>query len=208
MARSLLLRAFKRDENGVAAIEVAMIFPIIITLAMGGVEFAYQAIVRATLDSAIRSASRVAITGSSACQDGVSRTDIIVNSIKNSINGVIVVGNFELPVVSARVIHTESSVGASGEPDDPNSLDASGRATRFLDYNRNCVQERTATDVSSSGAGGPGDLVVYEVSYRTKFLLPFVGQFVGNPDAIISYTSQLMVRNEPWGSSDVSTNKP
>jgi Flp pilus assembly protein TadG len=196
-----------RNDRGVAAIETAFLFPVFMMLILGGVEFAYQIVVRAQMENAVREASRIAVTGKGTCINGAKRADVIINSIKDNIGGVIKVGHMGYPNIAMQVIHTAASVGHDGEPDDPNSVNASGVATNFMDYNRNCIQELTAGQVSASGAGGPGDLVIYTVNFRTKFLMPFVANFVGTIDGIMYYQSKIMVRNEPWGSTIVSTPK-
>lgn len=194
-------------EGGSAAIETAMLFPIFILLVMGGVEFSYQIMVRAQMENAVRVATRLAITGKGTCINGAKRSDVIISSLRSSAN-VIKVNAVGYPNVNMQVIHTAASVGQDGEDDDTDGpLSVSGVPLNFNDYNRNCVQERTAAEVSASGAGGPGDLVIYTVNFQTRFLLPFVATFAGNSNGTMNYSSKIMVRNEPWGSSSVSTPK-
>jgi Flp pilus assembly protein TadG len=57
----------------------------------------------------------------------------------------------------------------------------------------------------TSGMGTPDQIVVYTVSYPWKFFTPLVGQILGTWNAqmnawVLTLTSQIVVRNEPYGS--------
>ena len=57
----------------------------------------------------------------------------------------------------------------------------------------------TSAPPPQSGLGGPGDVVVYTVTYSSPFLTP-LQQWIGGT-GILSQQASAVVRNEPWGGS-------
>ena len=87
-------------------------------------------------------------------------------------------------------------------PDAADSNATRGRSPQWLQSphaTTNCASQRGQYDrqVASSGAGGPGQVVVYEVAINWHPLTPLLLPFLGS-DGTLRLTAGLAVRNEPY----------
>lgn len=53
-------------------------------------------------------------------------------------------------------------------------------------------------ETGTAGLGEAQEVVVYTVSYPWKFFTPLIGDLMGNENRIVTLTSRLVVRNEPY----------
>ena len=85
--------------------------------------------------------------------------------------------------------------GDVGQPEpftDDNANDAYDAGEDFNDVNGNGVWDE---DMGAAGLGGPGDVVVYQMSYDWDIIIPMFEPFFGES---ISLDANIAVRNEPF----------
>lgn len=182
-------RRFVRADDGGSALEFAFIAAML-TLLIGGIlEVAMILFVEAAMEGGIRDASRFGITGFTPT--AVSRERQIVDIINSRLMGLYTITDND---VTTRVYATFSDVGQP-EP----FVDANGNGTydageSFTDVNGNGSWD---SDMAASGAGGAGQVVVYQVSLDWRPLTPLLLPFLG-AGGTIRLSSAIAVRNEPF----------
>jgi Flp pilus assembly protein TadG len=174
-------------ERGTAMMEFAFLAPIFLGMLGAIMEFSGIMFVQTLLEGAAREASRYGITG--ATPPGVSREDEIMNIIRKNTYGIIDVDN----------LNTETLVyknfGDVGQPEpftDSNSNGAYDAGEPFTDVNGNGAWD---PDMGAAGLGGPGDVVVYRMSYDWHIMIPLFRPFFGDS---ITLQANIAVRNEPY----------
>jgi Flp pilus assembly protein TadG len=75
-------RRLVRDERGAAAVELALVLPLILLILLGTIEFGRAWNVRQTLVDAAREGARVAAVGNSITEAGALRT-LVENTVRN-----------------------------------------------------------------------------------------------------------------------------
>jgi Flp pilus assembly protein TadG len=185
------LRRLLRDEQGGSALEFALVAPML-TLLIGGIlEVGIILFVNASLEGGIRDASRFGITGFTP--NAVSRETQIVDIINSHLMGLYTITSSD---ISERVYSSFTNIGAPEPYIDTNGNGRYDLGEPFTDINGNGKWD---PDMAASGAGGAGQVVVYEVAINwhpfTPVLLPFL-----NSSGTIRLAASLVVRNEPFGS--------
>ena len=148
-----------RCEEGVTALEFALLSPILFLLVMGIVEFAVIMFVSVVLESATDMTARLGSTG--YVPAGVSQSQEIINNVDNITAGLL------QPTANITITTTSYS--------NFNNIGQNGQGT--------------------PGLGGPGDVVVYTVSYPWNIMTPIVSAVIGNT---INLSASTVVRNEPY----------
>jgi hypothetical protein len=225
--------AILRDTRGVSALEFAFAAPVIISLILGSIEVGYQAVVRTTLESAVTSASREAITGATAIS-GKTRDEIIQLRVRDAmtnfslikvvtVNGDPTKGN---PRINVRFYSSQTNGGGfanigkdevlkdyngNGACDTGNVVDISDGSTkkeRFSDSNGNNTWDKAG----KSGAGGPGDIVAYNVEVDSPLLFG-ISLGMGNKSSnntsekdVFTLNSQMIVQNETFATAGANSN--
>jgi hypothetical protein len=184
---SRLTRLLK-GARGVTTLEFAFIAPILLLMIMGIVEFSLIMFVMAAMESATFFTSRTGKTG--YVESGKTREQTILDSIKNLTAGLLDPNK----IVITYTIYPNFDKVNGPEP----FIDGNGNGTynggeAFTDINGNGMWD---SDMGATGLGGPGDVVVYNISYPWKVNTPIIGVFTGNPFTI---TVRAVVRNEPFG---------
>lgn len=180
---------FGKDRQGAAALEFALSAPFMIVLMVGIMEIAMMSFSSALVEGAVRNASRFGITGLEA-DGGVSRETAIIQQIQNDTLGMIAVDNSNIQTL---VYPSFEDIGLP-EPFTDNAP-ANGvydDGETFNDINGNGQWD---PDMGQAGAGGPGDVVVYRVSYEWPLMLGLLTEFFGTS---IDMGASIAVRNEPY----------
>ncbi len=183
----------RRDQNGVAAIELAFVMPPFILMFMGAFDVGYSMYFRGVLDGAIQESARasalesaVVVTGANtgyALQDTKLKEklkdlalDIEVNFDRKSY--------FSFQDVERAERFTESN--ANGVCDNNE---------QYEDENSNQLWD---SDVGKDGAGGPKDVVLYTVTVKYKRIFP-LWAFIGQPQEN-TLSSSTVLKNQPYDS--------
>lgn len=177
---------FLRDREGSAAIEFAFAAPPFILALVGALEMLIVLFVGSTLESAVLDASRYGITGGE--NPGLTREEQVRAIIADRTMGLVDMNNTQIDTL---IYPNFDSVGKPEPYTDDNGNGQYDNGEPFTDINGNTQWD---ADMGAVGLGGPGDVVVYRVTYEwgmvTKLFQPLIGP--------ITHTSSVVVRNEPY----------
>lgn len=183
MARSLA--TIGRAQDGVAAVEFAMLAPAMILLLSGTIEAAHFLMVQTTLEGAVSQAARensVALTLDEDTRDAAMRARI----------GAIM---HYYPVADGEELEIETQVYQTFGGEAFEDLNGNGQYDEgeiFVDRNKNGLRD----EATSTGGrmGDVGDVVSYSVTYPVDPFFPFLRQVFGAP---LRLSSSTVARNEP-----------
>ncbi len=178
-----------RCDAGQAMVEFALIAPIFFGLVCGILEFSGILFAQTLLEGGAREASRYGITGSTV--EGVGRDAKILQIIEDNTFGVIDTDELK---VETLVYETFADVGQPEPFTDANSNGIFDAGEEFDDINGNGIRDE---DMGVAGLGGPGDVVVYRLSYDWEVMIPVFEPIFGDD---ITLDASIAVRNEPFGS--------
>jgi hypothetical protein len=174
-------------DGGKAMIEFAFIAPIFLGMIGAIMEFSGIMFIQALLEGSAREASRYGITGFTL--PGVSRDDQILAIVQKHTHGLI-----DLDELAMETLVYEN-FGDVGQPEpftDLNANDAYDTGEPFNDVNGNGGWDE---DMGAAGLGGPGDVVIYRMSYDWSIIIPMFRPFFGET---ITLRANIAVRNEPF----------
>lgn len=187
--RTLLKRLVRREDGG-AFIEFAFIMPVVLVLMLGMLEVAMILLVSVLLDAGVRQSSRFGITGFTL--GGQSREDQILAIIEDTTIGLV-----DMEEVQIDVLVYPSFIEV-GQPEPyTDDMPANGQydeGEEFTDINGNGSWDE---DMGTSGAGGPGEVVVYSVRYDWPLLTGYLFDVFG-AGGTVPLGASIAVRNEPF----------
>jgi len=178
------------DERGVAAVEFALIAPVVVLMLGGFMEFAHVSSARSTLEAATMRAARAV-----AASDCPSQREAILKAIvENGMSGFRSADGKKAQISSKAY---SSRFGDVGEPEpfeDLNDNKIWDTGESYTDVNGNGSYDK---DMGAAGSiGAAGQVVSYTAQFQVASLFPFISQqFIGSN----SYRLQAstVVRNEP-----------
>ncbi|MDG5487479.1 pilus assembly protein [Sphingomonas sp. BGYR3] len=173
-----------------AAVEFALVAPVMLMLICGGIEMAHLTFARSTLDAAMIQAARKASASLETAE--ATRTSEMIARINTGMNGFPIAPDHST-VIETRVyrnfsaaypeVFTDTNGNGSYELGEP-----------YVDRNGDGVWN-PATPKPNRTLGGPGDVVSYTVRYPKRILFKFLAQPLGLGD-IITISATTVVRNE------------
>ena len=188
-------RKLFNDQAGGVAVEYGLTLPMVLVTVLGGFELGYMAFANATLEGAMRDASRLGLTG--LCNLQEARSEVIQRTVTEQMTDCPTAGPIEL---STKVYDTFAEVG-EGEPytdSDNNGSYTAGET--FQDLNGNGVHDE---DLGVAGLGGPGAVVYYEASVPFTAMTPIFTHILKSVQGgEITLSAGTAVRNEPFGLVD------
>jgi Flp pilus assembly protein TadG len=202
------------DDRGVAIVEFALVFPILLLMTFGAVEIGLILATQSTLEGGLKEASRYGITGQSPSDaTRIEKIRAILDShtldlVKMSEATFTVktypsfsmVGQPE-PFVDGEQYNEDGSTNPcfNGKFDDP--LTTSCEGEKFLtDTNGNGHWD---ADIGTSGAGAGGEVVSYSVVVPWHIMTPAFGDLFGYKCGakwcygVFPLRATIVVRNEP-----------
>lgn len=181
---------FGTDRRAIAAVEFALIAPVMILLICGFMEYAHVASARTTLEAATMRAARA--VAASDCP--TSRQEIMQSTIRGSMTS--------FPAASGTGVEIETraysgNFSDAGEPEPYNDTNGNSRwdsGEPFNDVNGNGAYD---TDMGSLGSiGGAGQVISYTSRYTVASLFNFIStRFNGGNGYRIE--ASTVIRNEP-----------
>jgi len=180
---------FRHNESGAAVVEFAFAAPIVFLLLAGAVELGMIMFVNVLMESALRDASRYGITGQ--VPTGETRLQQITDIISKDTVGLV---DMSKAKVDVEVYPSFADIGHGETFVDGNGNGVYDPGETFTDENGNGKWD---SDLGTAGAGGPGDIVVYRISYDWPLLTPIMKPLIGH-DGTFTLTASVAVRNEPW----------
>jgi Flp pilus assembly protein TadG len=175
------------EDRGNAAMEFAFIAPIFLAMIGAIMEFSGIMFIQALLEGSAREASRYGITGFTS--EGVSRDDQILAIVEKNTFDLIDLDELQMTTL------VYENFGDVGQPEpftDDNSNGAWDAGEDYTDVNGNGGWDE---DMGAAGLGGPGDVVVYQMSYDWNIIIPIFRPFFGDS---INLQANIAVRNEPF----------
>lgn len=195
------------DDRGVAVIEFALVFPVLLLMTFGAIEIGLIMATQSTLEGGLKEASRYGITGQSPSD--ATRIEKIrailddhtLNLVKMSEATFTVqtypsfsmVGKPE-PFIDSEEFNDDGSSNScyNQKFDDPDTTSCEGE--KFLtDTNGNGHWDANA---GTNGAGAGGEVVSYSVEVPWHIMTPAFGEIFGY-DGIFPLRATIVVRNEP-----------
>jgi hypothetical protein len=183
-------RDFYRRRSGSAIVEFAIAFPIIIGLTMGIVEIGHISFANATLEGAVREASRRGVTGFVPV-DG-SRESYVRSRVLDMMENFTLIGPV---VIETKVYESFADIGKPEPFSDDNANGVYDSGECFTDINQNGQWD---ADMGAVGLGGSGAIVVYDARVQLKLITPAFAFMTGSDKGAIGLQASTAVRNEPY----------
>lgn len=163
--RSLALpRSLAADQNGIAAIEFALIAPIFLLLIFGLFDLAHMANAKSVFEGVVQRAARAS---SLETADTSVIDTMVFNNLKPLMPGI-----QRSDMTTKRMSYYDfADIKRPETIDDKNTNGKCDTGETYFDENRN---NQWDADVGVSGNGGAGDVVIYtvEVTYKPPIRIP------------------------------------
>ena len=178
------LRDLLKDESGLAAVEWAFVGPMFLFLLLAIIDLGITFTTQATMDGATRDAARLIRTGQ-AQSNGTPEAffqNQLCSELTMFMSTTSCQTNLYIDVVTVSGTTNFSSLPA------------------FTNCNVNDPSAPLPAIACPFNAGGAGDLVGVQVTYKRPFLVPWVGTLLGNAGdpQHIKLQSTVVFRNEPF----------
>ncbi len=186
----LISRNVALDERGIAAVEFAMIAPVMIVMICGFMEYAHLSTARTTLEAATMRAARA--VAASDCPSN--RPALMLSIVQNAMADTPRVPGTQVEVVTKSYSGQFSDVGEPEPYNDTNSNNRWDAGETYTDVNGNSAYD---TDMGRSGSiGGAGQVVSYTATFQVASLFGFINQQFNNGQPF-RIRASTVIRNEP-----------
>lgn len=176
-----------RDQRGIAAIEFAMAFPVVLMLILAAIEFGYVLFANSILEGAVREASRRGSTGYAPCD--MDRQAYVLALVDREMMGF---SDPEKRSITQTVYNNFKDI--EGEPfSDLNGNGYRDGSEPFSDVNGNATYDR---NLGSAGLGNAGAVVIYDLEYELDSLSGWFADMIG-VERGYTIGARATVRNEP-----------
>lgn len=188
-------RRLRSDLAGAAAIEFAIVAPVMLLLIMGLSDLAYQSYVQAMLSGAMQKAGR-----DSTIQGSTAKTNAIDAAVLAMVHNVAKDAAID-PTRSSRKSYAQFGQIAPEQFDDNNGNGSYDKPSEcFTDVNGNGVWD---ADPGQNGQGGANDVVLYKLTLTYPRLFPFAA-IIGS-SAVQSVSATTILKNQPYASQNSYT---
>jgi Flp pilus assembly pilin Flp len=182
-------KSFSSSEDGTAAVEFALIAPVLVFLTFAVIESGLVYAADITLKNATSEAARTGRTGFVA--DGSTQDETVKRKIL-SLAGVLMDPD---KIVITSLSYKDFNNLKKPEPfTDKNGNGRRDDGENYTDVNGNGKYD---LDQGANGYGGTAQVVVYTATYPWTFHTPLIGRVVGN-NGTIDLTATAVVQNEPY----------
>lgn len=187
MKQAYLLRRVVRQTDGAAAVEFALVAPMLIMVIMGMFDVGFSIYANATLQGAVQQAAR-----KSTVEGGQTNWSLMDNAVRKQVRSVVP----QATVTFSRKSYANfSNVGL---PEDFTDVNRNGRCDAgepFEDANGSGTWDQ---DRGANGIGGARDAVLYTVTVTYKRPFP-MATLAGLPRNI-TQVGKTVLRNQPYDS--------
>lgn len=182
-----LLRHLRQQNEGAAAVEFALIAPMLIMVIMGMFDVGYTLYANVTLQGAVQQAARKATV-----ESGQSTWSLMDNAVRRQVGLVVPNANVTF---NRKAYSNFSNVGMPEDFTDVNGNGQCNAGEPFEDANGNGIWDQ---DRGANGMGGARDAVLYTVTvtYRRPFPM---ATLIGLPRDVTS-VAKTVLRNQPYDS--------
>jgi Flp pilus assembly protein TadG len=185
MIRAGLLRQILWRRDGAAAVEFALIAPMLITVIMGLFDVGFTLYTNVTLQGAVQQAAR-----KSTVSTAISTSSLMDNAVRKQV--MLVVPNAQV-TFNRKSYANFSNVETAEDFTDVNKNGTCNSGEPFEDANGNGIWDQ---DRGSSGLGGARDAVLYTVTVTYKRPFP-MAKLIGLPQNVTS-VAKTVLRNQPY----------
>jgi len=182
-------RQFKQAQDGVTAIEFAVIAPVMLLLVFGIIEFGIIMMVYNVMEGATAVSSRLGKTGYVA--SGLTRQQTIVNAITARAGALLDPNKI---TVTSKFYKQYDQINDPSPISTRMAMVAYNSGETYTDINGNGQWD---ADMGASGYGSAGDVVVYTVSYPWSVATPIISDLIAT-NGIFTITTHAVVKNEPY----------
>ena len=175
---------FLKNNNAVAAIEMAFVIPVLLVLMMGFLEFSIVFSLRSAIEQVSREISRIKLT-----------------SGLTTINGTLITTTNTADKLLTNLLH-KKLVAIVFKPE--NTEICASYATTIQGFisnfnaNQNCVifsSNKNTSPSPSLNMGGAGNYVKIDIKYKHQYLTP-IGKLINSLGTNLPFTSTTYFRNE------------
>ncbi len=184
MIRAALTR-LRREARGAAAIEFAMVAPVLFLLLMASFDLSYRAYISSTLQGAVQKAARDA-----TLEGGAGATSSLDARVRLQVAPIVDNGTFTF---TRKNYESFTRAGQAENFTDSNANGIRDAGECFQDENGNGTWD---ADSGSNGTGGARDIVVYTAQVSYPRIFPLYGMLGWSSTQIVSATTVL--RNQPY----------
>ena len=181
--------SFLRCNRGAAMVEWALVAPVATAVGFVFLELLTMLFINVMAEGGLREAARYGITG--YVPEGKTRQEHIVAIVQDHTLGFLA----DDTQITTKIYPAFDRVGDGEKFTDENNNGVYDVGEPFIDENGNGVYD---SDIGEEGAGGPGDIVAYKITYNYTLMTPFLAPLVGNGDGKIQFTAVVVVQNEPF----------
>ena len=186
MQRQLFKRLIRQSE-GAAAVEFALIAPMLIMVIMGMFDVGYTLYANVTLQGAVQQAARKATV-----ESGQSTWSLMDNAVKRQVGLVVPNANVTF---NRKAYSNFSDVGMPEDYTDVNGNGQCNAGEPFEDANGNGLWD---LDRGANGMGGARDAVLYTVTVTYPRPFP-MATLIGLPRDVTT-VAKTVLRNQPYDS--------
>ena len=179
-------KGLKRDTDGAALTEFALVAPVLILLIMGIFDMAHSSYTNSLMSGAIQKAAR-----DLTLETGVVKQEDIDDAVIAQVRNVVPsTADIELVKLS----HFEfEDIGQPEEYTDTNGNGKCDGGEPYIDYNNNGQYD---TNRGAEGIGGAKDAVLYTVNVSYDRLLPMA--YLAGLSETINLSASTVLRNQPY----------
>lgn len=173
------------DNKGIAAVEFALVAPVLLLAIMGVFDAAYDMYTASLMEGAIQKAARDS-TLEKASLNTASIDNLVTRTVQDLAPGATL-------TFKRTAYHSFSAIG---KPEDYTDTNKNGKCDKNEPYEDTNDNEVWDTDQGEDGLGGARDAVLYQVT--VTYPRPFgVASFLGWP-ATSTMTAKTVLANQPW----------
>ncbi len=177
-----------RDARGAAAVEMALLGPVMLGAVVATLELGLVLLVNVGIEAAVRDAARYGITGQGVSVEA--RTATIRTIIAENTFGMV---DMDTVAISTKVYPSFTAAGKAETYTDTNGNGQWDEGEPLQDINGNGVWDE---DPGVPGTGNAGEIVLYTVSYGLPLIAVATRELFGVD--VMALSTRIVVRNEPW----------
>ncbi len=178
-----------RNEQGVTAIEFAVLGPVLLTMMIGIIELAMLFFVQHTIENATFNVSRMGKTGYVALES--TREETIRQYLEQRTFGLLDADDI---AIESKAYSGYAKVGQAEPYTDANANGQHDAGENYTDVNGNSQYDE---DQGAVGQGEASEVVLYTITYPWQMITPIMNEFIGDNGAYV-ISATVVVKNEPY----------
>lgn len=193
MASKTVKKSLKRNQDGAALTEFALVAPVLILMIMGIFDMAHSSYTNALMNGAMQKAAR-----DLTLETGVTSQNAIDQAVIDQVRNVV---PSTATVELVKLSHFEfEDIGQPEEFTDSGAMNGiCDNGEPYIDYNNNGQWD---SNRGAEGIGGAKDAVLYTINVSYDRLLPMA--YLAGLSETINLSASTVLRNQPYAEQVVS----